>query len=231
MKLLILSSLLFLELVSCSSDLDCFLDHQECEIHQDNLITTVTDVPTMDQCLALCQDEFTCVAFTYFGTEGYPLRESCVMFSSCSMRRPCQGCTTGSSQSECLCSIQYSSEIDSGNFVDMVSAVDEHDCKRKCVVEEKCKVDNHYIDTIAITSYKIIGGVFLVIDSWCLHLVIPCNHHHCLHLMKLLAPSVKVYSYYDSEDLMNPSTCFLMNANGIQSPVIACDHCTTGPVR
>ena len=131
MKLFILSSLLFLELVSCSSDLDCFLDHQECEIHEDNLITTVTDVPTMDQCLALCQDEFTCVAFTYFGTEGYPLRESCVMFSDCSIRRPCQGCTTGSSQSECLCSIQYSSEIDSGNFVDMVSAVDEHDCKRK----------------------------------------------------------------------------------------------------
>ena len=207
MKLLILSSLLFLELVSCSSDLDCFLDHQECEIHEDNLITTVTDVPTMDQCLALCQDEFTCVAFTYFGTEGYPLRESCVMFSACSMRRPCQGCTTGSSQSECLCSIQYSSEKSARWTIIILTQLP------------------------LLTSYKIIGGVFLVIDSWCLHLVIPCNHHHCLHLMKLLAPSVKVYSYYDSEDLMNPSTCFLMNANGIQSPVIACDHCTTGPVR
>ena len=131
---------LLFELASSSSDLDCFLDHQECEIHPDNLINTVTDVPTMEQCLALCQDEFTCVAFTHFGSQAYPLRESCVMFSSCSERRPCQGCTTGSSQSECLCSINYSSEIDSNNFVGMLSAVDEHDCKRKCIVEEMCKV-------------------------------------------------------------------------------------------
>ena len=143
MKLFILWSLSFLELVtSSSSDLDCFLDQQECEIHPDNLITTVTDVLTIHQCLALCQDQFTCVAFTHFGPEGFPLRASCVMFSSCATRRPCLGCTTGSSQSECLCSIHYSSGVDSGNFVDMVSAVDEHDCKRRCIFEEMCKVDN-----------------------------------------------------------------------------------------
>ena len=82
--------LLLLEFASSTSDLDCFLDHQECEIHPDNLITTVTDVLTMDQCLALCQDELTCVAFSHFGIDGYPLSESCMLFSSCSVRRPCQ---------------------------------------------------------------------------------------------------------------------------------------------
>jgi len=180
MKLFVLFSLLIhLALASSSSDLDCFLDHQECEIYPDNLITTVTDVLTMDQCLALCQDELTCVAFTHFGSESYPLRESCMMFSSCSTRRPCQGCTSGSSQSECLCSIKYSSEIDAGNFVGIISAVDEHECKRRCITEDMCKV----------------------------------------------------YTYYDSEDPMNPNTCFMMNANGIQSPVLACDYCATGPGR
>ena len=49
--------------------------------------------------------------------------------------------------------------------------------------------------------------------------------------MKFLTPDSKVYTYYDSEDLMNPNTCFMMNANGIQSPVLACDHCATGPGR
>ena len=140
MKLFVLWSLLFLGFVSCSSDLDCFLDHQECEIHPDNLISTVTDVLTMDQCLALCQDELTCVAFTHFGSESYPLSESCMLFSSCSARRPCQGCTTGSSQSTCLCSVQFSSKINSGNFVGVISVGDENECKRKCITEEMCKV-------------------------------------------------------------------------------------------
>ena len=141
MKLFVAWILFFLlGLASSSSDLDCFLDQQECEIHPDNLITTVTDVLTMNQCLALCQDEFTCVAFTHFGSESYPFSDTCMLFSSCSERRPCQGCTTGSSQSECLCSIQFSSKIDSGNLVGVISAVDEHDCKRKCIVEEMCKV-------------------------------------------------------------------------------------------
>ena len=49
--------------------------------------------------------------------------------------------------------------------------------------------------------------------------------------MKFLTPDSKVYTYYDSEDLMNPNTCFMMNANGIQSPVLACDHCAIGPGR
>ena len=52
-----------------------------------------------------------------------------------------------------------------------------------------------------------------------------------LCLVTFLTPSFKVYTYYDSEDLMNPSTCFMMNDNGIQSPVLACDHYATGPGR
>ena len=87
MKPFLLWSLLFLESASCSSDLDCFLDQQECEIHPDNLITTVTNVSTMDQCLGLCQDELTCVAFTHFGSESYPFRDACMLFSHCKKRR------------------------------------------------------------------------------------------------------------------------------------------------
>ena len=139
---------LLFQSVSCSSDLDCFLDHEECEIRPHNLITTVMDVLTMDQCLALCQDEFACVSFTHFGAESYPFRDTCMLFSSCITRRPCQDCTTGSSQSECLCSIQYSSEIDSGNFVGVITAGNEHECKRNCFFEEMCEVryQQHYHD-------------------------------------------------------------------------------------
>ena len=49
--------------------------------------------------------------------------------------------------------------------------------------------------------------------------------------MQYQIPSFKVYTYYNSEDLMNPSTCFMMNSNGFQSPVLTCDHCATGPGR
>ena len=46
-----------------------------------------------------------------------------------------------------------------------------------------------------------------------------------------MMPSLKVYTFYDSEDLINPNVCILMNSSGMQSPVLPCNHCTSGPGR
>ena len=54
-----------------SSQIDCFLDEQECQIDADNLIDFVTEVPTSEECGQLCNDDSTCTAFTYFGADSY----------------------------------------------------------------------------------------------------------------------------------------------------------------
>merc|ERR1712212_1431464 len=105
--------------VFCNSSLDCILDHERCQIMpSDNVIRTVMGVSIMEKCLELCKAEEhsfgnkDCKAFTHFGAESYPFRNSCILFYTCTKRRPCKGCTTGSSQTECTCSIKYSSVID-----------------------------------------------------------------------------------------------------------------------
>ena len=87
-----------------SSQIDCFLDEQECQIDADNLIDFVTEVATFEECGQLCNDDSTCTAFTHFGAASYPLDEACFLFSSCRERRPCVDCITGSNQADCTCS-------------------------------------------------------------------------------------------------------------------------------
>ena len=42
---------------------------------------------------------------------------------------------------------------------------------------------------------------------------------------------LQVYTFYDREDPINPNTCILMNSSGMQMPVLACNHCSSGPGR
>ena len=121
---------LLLSSVTASPQIDCFIDQQECDIRQDNLIHTFLGIPSIEECQQLCEDEVTCIAFTHFGSESQPIEDGCLLFSSCKDRRACQNCTTGSSQTECRCSISYAGHVTSDNFVDLVPSVqDEFVCK------------------------------------------------------------------------------------------------------
>ena len=153
----ILLLIIFASLISCNKvDLDCIHENEECQILYDrsqvqpeNLLRTIMGVSTVEKCLELCRTEKTnvngqtCHAFTYFGAESFPFRAACMLFSHCKKRRPCQDCTTGSSETECTCSINYSSVISSNNFINDISiAEDELACKRRCAANEICKVIN-----------------------------------------------------------------------------------------
>ena len=158
------------------ADIDCFLDGEECEIRSDNLIHTFMGVPTVEECAALGEDQFA-EAFTHFGADSSPYHNTCLIFSSCTERRSCQDCTTGSSQRECTCSLKYSGEVDDSNFVDLLGSVsDEFACKEHCKDNSLCAV----------------------------------------------------YTFYDSEDPVQPNVCILLTSSGLQAPVAACEHCVTG---
>ena len=176
--MLYLLPFLFFEAVSGSPHIDCFVDRQECEISADNLIHTFLGITSINECRLLCEDEVTCIAFTHFGSNSHPFPDGCLLFSSCIERRPCQNCTTGSSQTECRCSIPFSGDVTPDNFVNLIGSVpDEFACKKLCIVESSCDM----------------------------------------------------YTYYDSEDLVQPRTCILMTSSGLQKAVEPCENCFTGP--
>ena len=45
---------------------------------------------------------------------------------------------------KCLCGIQYSGDINSDNFVEIVSATSEQSCKRECITNSQCHLYTYY---------------------------------------------------------------------------------------
>ena len=158
-----------------ASLLDCFVDQQQCEITGESLIQTFFEVPTFEQCSALCEDELTCIGFTHFSESGYPFPHGCLLFSSCKSRVGCQGCSTGSRQSECTCSIQYSGLVTPDNFVDLLGSVmDEHECKSHCILNSRCSMYTYYD-----TEDESLSKVCLLLTSSALEeVVVPCSNCH-----------------------------------------------------
>jgi len=131
--------------ISASPQIDCFVDKQECDIRPDNLIQTFLGITSIEECRQLCEDEFTCTAFTHFGSDSRPIQDGCLLFSSCKERRACENCTLGTSQTECTCSISYDGLATSDNFVDLVPGVkDEFACKSLCLNESRCDLYTYY---------------------------------------------------------------------------------------
>jgi len=139
--------LLFLLLfhVHCSPQLDCFLEDEKCEITPENLLQTFTGIRTVEECKTLCTDEDLCIAFTHFGRDSFLFVNDCLLFSSCTERRVCQDCITGSGQSECICSIAFSGKVGENNLVDIIPNVSsEHECKKFCISNDLCSIYSFY---------------------------------------------------------------------------------------
>ena len=59
--------------------LDCFIDNEECEIHEGNLVQTIMGISSMTECAGLCEDERYCSTFTFFEAGSHPLNEACLL--------------------------------------------------------------------------------------------------------------------------------------------------------
>ena len=151
--------LLFSPSVAADRPIDCFFDQQKCEIERDILINTFPETTSVEECKLLCEDEINCRAFTYFGSNSFPIPNGCLLFSTCRDRQPCENCTTGSTQAQCTCSISYAGEVTSENFVDLFGGVqDELSCKSPCLSESLCDLYTYYdsddVDHIVTVARK-----------------------------------------------------------------------------
>ena len=170
--------LLFFPILLSSSEpplLDCFVDQQQCEITGESLIQTLFGIPTFEACSALCEDELACIGFTHFSESGYPFQHACLLFSSCKRRVGCQGCSTGSTQSECTCSVPYSGLVTPDNFVDLIGSVtDEHECKNHCISNSHCSLYTYYD-----SEDQSLSNVCLLLTNSALdEVVVPCPNCH-----------------------------------------------------
>merc|ERR1719430_35249 len=126
---------------SSNPQIDCYLRDQACDITEDNLIHTYLDISSIGECKLLCEDEDSCVGFTYIAFT----YNGCFLFNSCIERRPCENCITASTQNECLCSIRFNGDVNSDNLLDFIGGVtDEHECKQFCMSNEDCLIYTYF---------------------------------------------------------------------------------------
>ena len=71
----------------------CSIKEKSCEIHEENLISSVS-VPDVDECRQFCVHLENCQYFSYLGPNNYPLKNYCLLFSSCQVLENCNDCHT-----------------------------------------------------------------------------------------------------------------------------------------
>ena len=67
----------------------CTFEGESCEFLEEKILSIIPNIPTVDQCNSLCQENPDCTFSTHFGPEGFPLFTSCVLFSSCDILHSC----------------------------------------------------------------------------------------------------------------------------------------------
>jgi len=71
----------------------CKVSGQTCEF-QENLLSIVPNIQTIDECELICKDNSECTFFTYFGEDNSQFSENCILFSSCDNLVTCTDCST-----------------------------------------------------------------------------------------------------------------------------------------
>ena len=76
---------------------ECSVNSQHC-VFEDNILSIINNVTTLEQCRLMCKEEKDCRYITYydaFFAQGDPFAGSCILFSHCSLREHrCTGCVT-----------------------------------------------------------------------------------------------------------------------------------------
>jgi len=70
----------------------CHIEGQVCEANEDNLVKTISNVETKEECRYLCYNNANCLVFNYFGANSFPFNKLCLILSSCDTLFECEDC-------------------------------------------------------------------------------------------------------------------------------------------
>ena len=71
----------------------CSASDVACELEGDNVIEIIGGVSDVEECRQTCTENSTgCEFFSHFGGEGFPFRDTCMLFSECDILGQCEDC-------------------------------------------------------------------------------------------------------------------------------------------
>ena len=113
----------------------CSVDGLACEMH-DNTIAILPNVPTMEECRLLCQDQDNCNYISHFGAVSFPFVETCMLFSACDTLHEYSNCSTEERACWTLCSEPLESQLGENLVQFIPDIVDEFACPSWLLGEE-----------------------------------------------------------------------------------------------
>lgn len=129
------------------SPVTCSSNNTSCDPHGESLIVTYPEVETIFECRVLCIDTEGCEFFTYYGAEGFPLKNFCQLFASCDETLDCIGCVSETRECHSSCSSNVIGQIDN-NFLDFLPNLDsEFGCMGHCKNTTGCKFYTYYLES------------------------------------------------------------------------------------
>ena len=124
---------------------ECSAEEMVCELDNSNVIGIINDVASAEECKRDCEEHSAgCRVYSYFGSNGTPFRETCILFGSCTILYPCQDCFT--EDVECIfCKAPVEGLLDT-NLIDFIVDVTEAACEAECTILEECKFFTYHWD-------------------------------------------------------------------------------------
>ena len=127
----------FLEPFENSSLDTCSVEKRSCQIHEDNLMNSLSGIE-VEECRQPCFDLNDCKYFSYFGPENYPLKNYCMLYSSCSLLESCEDCYTEDKLCHGSCGRNIESTLEANVIEFKPDVLLEHSCKILCLDRTAC---------------------------------------------------------------------------------------------
>jgi len=179
----------------------CSEEGMECDYDENNLIDSVAQVYSDEECRQICEDQLDCEYITYFNASAKPFSNFCLMFKSCENTTECTNCVTQNMDCYRTCGANVVGRMDE-NIIDVVANIkSELDCKLLCSGTANCKLYTYYLD-----------------DD-------PLYHQLCVLLTELLPPSEPSDSASTGPADCSSSECsFNVNGDSVKSLMVTEDQ-------
>jgi len=117
---------------------ECTVLDMTCQLENDNVVGIVNGVTSDKECIEQCQENSTdCAVYSYYGPDGYPFVDTCVLYRNCPILEPATDCFTAESPCSKFCHAPIEGVLGT-NLIDFVASVSEAACEAECEVVESC---------------------------------------------------------------------------------------------
>ena len=122
----------------------CSVQDMACQLGSDNVVGIINGIASVEDCKLECEDDSNgCKVYSYYGPNGSPFVDSCLLFHHCETLEPADDCYT----EEVGCSRYCHAPVEGvlgENLINFVPMVSEAACEAECEVEEECRFFTYY---------------------------------------------------------------------------------------